>query len=379
MRILLVESSGRGFLSHYVHALALGLSELGHDVRLVTGRRDELASWSVPFAKSACLGRGAAAWLCLAREVSAFRPHVVHFQWVGEPLLARLFAAWSRRLGTGLVYTPHNLLPHRARWLSMPTFRGFYRAMDRVVARDRHVAWAAEEMLGASVDQLVHLPGSPNLLAHPAAPRRQVAELAPKQQGELRLLFFGHGCQRKGLGHLLASLGAREWPAVLHLVVAGEGVLRAAEPSALVRARGKARITVVDRYLDPAEVAGLFATADLLLMPYVKLCKSPLVDLALAFGLPILRSDRVETTCFVEGAHGFTVAHGDVAAFGHRLAQLVEQPGVLSALRSAVAREEPVVAAMRRLAAAHARMYGELAFAGARGPAVEAALALPSS
>ena len=45
LRILLIEGSGRGFLSHYVHALALGLCEAGHTVRLVTGRRDELRGW----------------------------------------------------------------------------------------------------------------------------------------------------------------------------------------------------------------------------------------------------------------------------------------------------------------------------------------------
>lgn len=78
MRILMVEGSGRGFLSHYAHALARGLLEAGHEVRLVTGRRDELGAWSVPFAKKACLSAGWRGWLCLAREVIAYRPQVVH-------------------------------------------------------------------------------------------------------------------------------------------------------------------------------------------------------------------------------------------------------------------------------------------------------------
>jgi len=360
LRILLIEGSGRGFLSHYVHALALGLHEAGLTIRLVTGCRDELRGWSVPFGKGACLNKGVAGWVCLVREVRSFRPDVVHFQWMNDPFVGRLFIAWLHAHGISVAYTPHNLLPHRGRWLSMPVFRYLYRCLDRIVARDPHMVWAGEELLGIAPQRMVQLPGSPNLIAHPSAPRKDPRELAAKAPDEVRLLFFGHGCRRKGLVTLLDALAGSEWPKTVHVVLAGDGVLRGADPNTLAVAAQRVRLTVIDRYVQPDEAGALFRAADLLVMPYLKLCKSPIVDLAAAFGLPVLRSDRVEGTRFRDGTHGLTVPHGDAAALGEALANLTVEPARIDALKAALGREEPVAAATARLAASHARMYADL-------------------
>ncbi|OJX78609.1 glycosyltransferase family 4 protein [Magnetospirillum sp. 64-120] len=372
-RILLVEGSGRGFLCHYAHALALGLRDLGHDVMLASGRRDELAHWPAPFTKEACLADGPAGWLCLAEKVRAFKPDVVHFQWIGQPLLAAGFLAWLRGRGIGAVYTPHNLLPHRRRWLSTPGFRLVYQSIDRVVARDPHLAWGLEEMLGVGSDRIVHLPGSPNLLAHPEVKGDRAPEIPPRQDGECRLLYFGHGSGRKGLGDLVRALLADRWPKDLHLVVAGEGVLAGAAPPLLASLRGRVRLTVVDRYVQSGEVADLFASADLMVMPYAKQCKSPLTDLAAAFRLPVLRTDRVEAAHFVEGIHGVTVAHGDPAALVSGLRQALDID-TLSRWRAALAREESVEAGIRRLAEGHHRLYDGLTRNRRTAPAPEAEL-----
>ncbi len=360
MRILLVEGSGRGFLNHYAHAVALGLFEAGHDVQLVTGCRDELAGWDVPFAKTACLSKGWRGWLCLLRKVAERPPQVVHLQWVDKPVAAQLFTVWAQRRGIRVVYTPHNILPHRGRWLSMPAFRALYRRLDRVVARDHHIAWGLEELLGVSKNRLALLPGSPNLMAHPDAPRTVLKDLPAKTCNEFRLLYFGHGSERKGLAHLVTALSLRAWPDALHLVIAGEGVLAGIDAEVLERIQSRVRVSVVNRYIEPAEVAALFTGADLMVMPYVKLCKSPLTDLAAAFRLPVLRSNRVQAAYFSEGIHGITVPQGDPVALGIELARLVEQPALLTPLREALARQETLATAIRRLSAGHQRLYEEL-------------------
>jgi len=360
LRILLIEGSGRGFLSHYVHALALGLHEAGHTVRLVTGCRDELRYWPVPFEKGACLKKGVTGWGCLAREVRTFRPDVVHFQWMNDPFGGRLFIAWLHARGIGVAYTPHNLLPHKGRWLSMPVFRYLYRCVDRIVARDVHMVWAGEEILGIEPQRIVQLPGSPNLIAHGRAPRKNPTELSAKERDEVRVLFFGHGSPRKGLVTLLDALARSDWPRTVHLVLAGDGVLRGIDLDRITAARQRVRLTVVDRYTEPDEVGALFGGVDLLIMPYLKLCKSPIVDLATAFGLPILRSDRVEVTRFRDGTHGMTVPHGNVTALRDALSTLVSDPDRLAGMAKVIAREAPVDVAIFRLAAGHARMYADL-------------------
>ena len=71
---------------------------------------------------------------------------------------------------------------------------------------------------------------------------------------------------RKGLDGFLEVMAGREWPGRLHLVVAGEGVLAGIEGDLLARARGRLRVSVLDRYLRPSEVSALFAHGDLLVM-----------------------------------------------------------------------------------------------------------------
>lgn len=353
LRVLLVEASGRGFLSHYSHALALGLHRAGIETQLLTGRRDELQGWPVPFYKQACLDSGWRGWRCVRRKVREDRPDIVHLQWVDSPILALNFVHWARKRGVRVIYTPHNILPHERRWLLMPAYRLLYRQMARVVARDHHFAWALEELLDTPRERVTLLPGSPNFLALQTLQSQADSPAPKKVPGERRLLFFGHGCRRKGLDQLLTTVAANRWPDELHLVVAGEGVLRGIPVELLNAAKSAMRFTLVNRYVAPQEVAALFRDADLLLMPYIKRCKSPLLDLAAALRLPVLRSDRVEGADFLEGVHGVTFSHGDHAAMEHRL----KRPQWLSGVRRNLDTMDDPLSAMDRLAEGHRQLY----------------------
>lgn len=377
MRILLVEASGRGFLSHYSHALGLGLQRTGAEVWLLTGRWDELCNWPVPYRKHACLGTGYRAWRCVRTYVEEMEPDVVHLQWVDNPIHAYRFVRWAQRRKVRVVYTPHNILPHERRWLLMPVYRLLYRALDRVVARDTHLAWALEELLDTPRERVAHLPGSPNFLAMQTR-EREIASPLPRLPDERRrLLFFGHGSPRKGLQGLLQSVAGEAWSDVLHLLIAGENVMQCIAPETLVSARAAMRISVLDRYVSPDEVAVLFREADLLLMPYTKQCRSPLLDLAAALRLPVLRSDRVQGTDFREGVHGVTFPHDDPAAMRDWLKQsdwLVQSKKRLRAL------DDPF-GSMDRLALGHDRLYRQLITAASPvvGPALSADSPLPTT
>jgi glycosyltransferase involved in cell wall biosynthesis len=360
MRILIVEGSGRGFLNQYSHALALGLHATGCDVRLVSGARDELAGWEVPFEKLACLTDGLSGWWCLHRQVREFRPDVVHIQWIKQPLAALAFVHWAQARGTAVVYTPHNILPHERRWLSLPIYRKLYSCVDRVVARDRHLGWALEEVLDTPQERLSYLPGSPNPLALPDFPWSEIPELPDHRPGEFRVLFFGHGSARKGLDGFLEVLSQEQWPHELHLVVAGEGVLAGISDDLLAGARARLRISVVNRYLHTAEVTDLFSGGDLLVMPYRKHCKSPLTDLAAAFNVPALMSDRVKGAGFIDGDHGLTYPYDRPDILAGLLRGLASDSEAMADLRYRLAQREPTEAAINHLGDDHRQMYRAL-------------------
>ena len=356
-RILMVEGSGRGFLSHYAHALALGLHEAGHRVLLMTAPCDELAGWPAPFERRTTLTGGIAGWRRLMAETRAFAPQVVHFQWLADPVGAALYVRWAQRRGAAVLYTPHNLLPHRGRWMTMPLFRRLYGAFDRIVVRDGAMRWAASEMLGVDLDRMSMAPGSPNIIAHPQAPRRLPADAPARRPGEVRALHFGHGSPRKGLEPLLRALAQLRVPSSLHLVLAGSGVTAGIDAQVLDAARRRLRISVIDRYLEPDEVGGLFQQADLVTMPYAKLCRSPILDLAAAFRRPVLRTARVEATQFEEGRHGLTVEHGDGLGFASRLVALAAKPRKLRAMREALEDEPDFAFGVAALAGRHGAIY----------------------
>jgi len=360
MRILLVEGSGRGFLSHYAHALARGLDHAGHQVRLLTGLRDELADWPRRFEKRACLKGGWASWRCLAREVRSMDAQVVHLQWIDKPTAALWFIRWARRRGVKVVYTPHNILPHERRWITMPVYRLIYSLVDRIVVRDGHIGWALEELLGISRRQLAMIPGSPNLLGMPDMPVRQLAGLPQRQEGETRLLYFGHGSRRKGLDQLVDWMSSRDWPDHVPLVIAGEGVTDRIHRDKLDELRRHLRLTLHEGYVPPESVSALFRSADCLLMPYIKQCKSPLLDLAAAFSLPVLKSERVKGIGFREGVHGLTLHHEDTASWLSTLQVMVNQREQLQAMQQAMHKGDGVLASLIWLAKRHHQLYREL-------------------
>ena len=331
-KVLLVAGTGAGFISQYSHAVAIGLVKCGVEVKLITGREDEFHGVSIPVVKDACLRRGLRGWLALTRQVLTWRPDIVHFQWVERPCLGLPFVRYWQRHGIRVLYTPHNILPHSARWLCMLGYRVWYRHMDAIVARDRHIAWALEEVLDVPRERVVLMPENPNLLAELPVEKSPVPDLPEREAGEIRLLVFGHGGRGKGLAELCKALLSGDVSSELHLVVAGERATAGVPRDALDRLAARMRVTVLDRYIDARQVPSLFAEADLLVLPYLKVCKSPLLDLAAEFGVPVLRSDRVHAARFDENVHGVTVAHGDVTALGTALDRLVEQRQHLSGL-----------------------------------------------
>jgi glycosyltransferase involved in cell wall biosynthesis len=358
-RVVVIEGSGRGFLCQYAHALVLGLHALGRDVTLIMGCRDELADFPVGVPKERCNLPGVWGWFCLSLRMVRMRPDIVHIQWIDRPFLAYLFIKLVQMLGAKVVYTPHNILPHRLRWLSTPMYRWVYHAVDRVVARDTNIAWGLEELMALPEHRICHVPGSPNLMAHPEVQGDVLPDLPALVDGEFRMLFFGHGSSRKGLAPLLDAVNATDWPEQVHLVVAGEGVAHEVSER-LAGTENRMKVTVIDQYVPPRAVSTLFRSVDALLLPYQKQCKSPLLDLAAAFCVPVLRTDRVEGSSFVEGRHGRTIDHDQFTAFVQAMKEWCCNPCLLEPMRDTLAKDAALEQTCRALAERHASMYDDV-------------------
>lgn len=239
--------------------------------------------------------------LLLPAETAAGRlagARIVHLHWVfgfvlpgtGRlPVLRRLAQAWFRvwlgvvrLLGMRLVWTAHNVLPHsRVFHDDAAARRLLVRHCDLVIA---HSAGALAELaaLGATPRRSIVVrhgplaPASPGLLRAPGSGDR------PRQ-----FLFFGNVAEYKGVEELLAAFaGLPPWLDA-RLTVAGQCRDHALRERLVAVPNTRLRLESIPE----AEVAGLMADADVVVLPFRRVTTSGSAELALAHGRPLILPD----------------------------------------------------------------------------------------
>jgi glycosyltransferase involved in cell wall biosynthesis len=314
LRILELETFGRGGLIHYVYNLSCALADRGLDVTLVTAASYELEGRVLPprvrLVKAiarlthrlrASLPRRALGWAVKVEAVvdavnvavlaRRARPDVVHLHCTNQIALAYLMLL--RLTGIPVAVTAHVVTAHERTRVQDAVHRGIHRLSQLIIAHSEFDRMRLIDEFGID-------PGRVTVIAHgeygffgkdtapvePEVARRRLG-LEP---GDEVALFFGYIREYKGLDVLLDA-----WPAVAkarpaaRLVVAGDPVrLDAARRDALLAAA--TRVGAVHRfgYVPFSEVTGYLAAADVLVLPYRHVSQSGVLFLALAHGLPVV-------------------------------------------------------------------------------------------
>lgn len=234
---------------------------------------------------------------------------------------------------------------------------------DLVVHGDRLQALAARRFGKAA--ERVHV------LSHPALPR--YAALAAREglarranSGGFSVLMFGRLYAYKGLGHLVAAerlLG--DAVPELRVVIAGRGD----DPAALLPAMGDpARYDIRHRFIEDREVAQLFLDADVVVLPYVEGSQSGVLNIAAAFGRPVIATDVGELGATVRGnGLGLVVPPGDPAALAAAIARMAGDAQFVAKACAAALRWANGPNAPETVGAAAAGLYRSIL--ARRGPA----------
>ncbi len=346
MRVHVVDPSA--YTPPYDHALCRALGAAGAEVTLVTSR---FAYGSVPPADGyarrelfyrAALGPPGSR----LRAVSKIAQHVpdmlsyrrlareadvVHFQWLpvqhlDAHLLPRSLrpgaAPRSRRPGAPpLVLTAHDILPREPRPGQLAAQRRLYERFDAIVVHSAHGRTRLTNELGidpARVHVIPHGVLAPISVGPPQPP--------PWQSDGPVVLFLGLLRPYKGLEELLDAWhdvdGAELW-------IVG---MPKFDVSSLQDAAA-ANVRFVPRFVSDAEMAGYFARADLVVLPYREADQSGVAHTALGSGVPLLLSDvgGFPELARTTGA-ARTFPAGDAAALRTALQELLSDPGALSAM-----------------------------------------------
>ena len=227
--------------------------------------------------------------------------------------------------GTPVVALCHNVLPHERKAYDEPLMRSLLRKVDGVLVHSAEQAELARTLTGRPVraaEMPAHLPA-------PAA--------APPEDAKVRrrLLFFGIVRPYKGLDVLLRALA--EGPDDVALTVAGEFWGGLDETRELVRSLDlDARVELRPGYVPAADVPGLFAAADALVLPYRTATASQNVWMAHEQGLPVIATDVGGFGKQIrDGVDGLVCTPDDVASLAAALRRFYK-PGEPERLRSGV-------------------------------------------
>lgn len=317
----------RGGIAHHVYYLKRELTNRGHVVQVISFRK---LYPSLLFPGTTELDQSAAAldaggkplltpvnpltWFKSFREVKAFSPDVVIFQWwhpffapmVG--ILARLF----RRSGLKCVIECHNVFPHEGSVFDRMLLRFATKPAGSFIThsmRDRNdlLPFVAGKSISISALPVPHeFTGGTNTT-----------------RGGRTILFFGVVRKYKGLAVLLAAM-----PKVLsriecRLVVAGEFYDSVDSYRQLIRElKLEEHVSLENRYVPNEDIAKIFDSADVLVLPYLDATQSAVARIALANGLPVIASRTGGLAeAVIENVNGLFFPPGDSDALADRITE----------------------------------------------------------
>jgi glycosyltransferase involved in cell wall biosynthesis len=259
----------------------------------------------------------------LLRELRAFRPDVIHFQWAPLPAVDRLFLPALRRIAK-TVLTVHDSAPFNGNPRSALQAAGAIKIMESFDRLIVHTEAAAQRLCsyGLPADRVRRVPHGP-LEGSTVAVQR-----APRQGDQVTVLLFGRIKHYKGTDVLLKAAAAmrKDLLARTRIRVVGQPFMDLAPLHELIASHGLGEnVQIEPRFVSDEEVSELLGTADIVALPYREIDASGVLMTAISAGVPIVAT-RVGlfAELLQDGVHGKLVDVEDHNALARALEQLVE-------------------------------------------------------
>jgi len=326
--VAMIELSGRGGICHYTACLIGALRDLA-EVRLYTGEPYELqGSLQDVQVRPVFRSYRTNPWRVLQAlvDIRRMKPDVVHIQMSQALGFVAVLVAMLRLLALKVVVTAHNVLPHERSRMSLLALRFIYGRSAALIVHSRHCRGQLLAEFGARVaDKATIIDHGDYMMLAGAT----VSHAAPS--GTFTVLFFGFIRQYKGLDVLIRAVGAmRASGRDCRLLVVGRPVEPFAPYQALMRELGIEAVTecVLD-YVPIEAISGYFNRSSCVVLPYIDASQSGVLQLAYAFGKPVVAS-RVGglPEAVIEGGSGLLVAAGDPAGLAAALTRLLDDPAL---------------------------------------------------
>ena len=325
MRILLVGTAYplRGGIAHYIALLREALVRRGHDVRILTFKRQypkllfpgksqeeaETGSEQTLAARQAQLAVtdividsiNPVTWFRAGRIAADFQPDLIFFKfWMpffapAYGVIARVAKRQMKRRGLrapNIVFLADNVITQETRPAYMMLTRFAFRAVDHFIVHSESV----ERDLLKIVPDAKHakLPHGIFDIFVNAISRADARRALGLPQDAPVILFLGYIRKYKGLDILLRALPiVLERIPELRLIVAGEFYGNEDEHRSLISSLGipEQNLLLATDYIANDEVAKYFAAANVVVLPYRSATQSGIVPISYQFDRPVIVTD----------------------------------------------------------------------------------------
>jgi len=341
MKIAVIDPSM--FTWPYDHELVKALQQHGHDVRLFgkalpasdPRSRDPLLcplfyrhlasadAWPTSLKRVA---KGLSHWSSMARlrrELAAWSPDVIHFQWLPLPLVDGLFLPLLRRIAP-LVLTVHDTLPFNGSPRSVVQAAGAFGAFRQFDHLIVHTDQGRQRMASLVAGGLSRIPHG---LLHAGSPGAEIGGPS-ERDGRMTLLMFGQIKPYKGVDVLLEALARlpEQSRSRLRVCIAGKPHMDM-DPLHALAARLGVGESVEFRlgFVPDHDLEELFREANAVLFPYREIEASGALMATLAHERPVIASRLGSFAELLEdGREALLVPPGDAAALAAALQRFVD-------------------------------------------------------
>ncbi|MGH9592916.1 MAG: glycosyltransferase, partial [Bryobacteraceae bacterium] len=262
------------------------------------------------------------------------RPDVLHVQFLPTVKFGAPVELWFiqvvRRLGCGVVYTVHNVLPQDTGDRCREQYRRLYRLVDRLICHDECARDRLVNEFQVDAERISVIPHGPLLQPQSATTAANARAKLQLQPDEPLVLWQGILRPYKGVSFLLEawqrikSRGGRG-----HLAVVGNGDLEMInEVRAQVTAlKIESSVRLDLRFVSVEELADYYTAADVLVYPYREITTSGALMTGINYGKAIVATHQPAFQQVLrEGENALMVDYGDVEGLAGRIERLIDDP-----------------------------------------------------
>jgi glycosyltransferase involved in cell wall biosynthesis len=312
--------------------------------------------------------------LALAMRFTWMRPHVVHVQYL--PLLERRvpvelwFLRYCRFLGSSLVCTIHDILPHDGSEVRAREFKKAYGMMDALVCHSDAVKQQLTTQFAIAPDRIWVIPHGPFFFDFAESSASSVPRKSGPASADVTVLCQGMIRPYKGIDFLLDAWSkVRQSGAKAKLVVAGNG-----EPNLLNALREKvcslgleSNVELCFRFLSVEEMLSYYRAADIVVYPYKTITTSGALMTGITQRKAIVATSLPPFREILQhGKNALLCDYGDTARFASALLRLINDSSLRNKLADEAATLNLGSEAWRQIAAETKRCYASVSGQGSK-------------